>query len=83
MAGKREKSSETGGATIARRITVNLRPGDSDRLARIAEETHLQPNDVIRRALATESFVIRNLKEGRKILVEDSDGKLREIEFVY
>ena len=68
---------------IARRVTVNLRQQDVDRLDRIAKEAHLQPTDAIRRALATEAFVIRNRKEGRKILVEDESGNLREVEFLY
>jgi hypothetical protein len=78
-----EPPRKVDGSTIAKRITVNLRQGDNERLERIVRDTHLPPNDVIRRALATESFIIRNLREGRKILVQDTDGTLREVEFLY
>lgn len=70
-------------ATASRRITVNLRPSDVERIDRIAEETQLSPNEIVRRALATESFVIRNRKEGRKLLVDDGEGTVREVEFLY
>jgi predicted transcriptional regulator len=70
-------------ARIARRITVNLRPGDASRLDQLAEEAQAQPSEVIRRALATEAFVKKTLRAGRKILVQDEKGNLREVEFVH
>lgn len=64
------------------RVTVTLRPKDQDRLDKIAAAADLSQNDAIRKALATEEFVQRNVVAGRKILVETEDGELREIEFV-
>ncbi|MEE9298185.1 MAG: hypothetical protein V3V29_04035 [Acidimicrobiia bacterium] len=76
--------AETSAASsrTSKRLTVNLRPGDVERLTRIAETEHLQPSEVIRRALATEAFVVRTLESGRKILIEEADGQLREVEFI-
>lgn len=69
--------------TEARRVTVTLRPRDIKRIEEIASETSLKANDIIRRALATESFVVKNRREGRKILIQDEKGTLREVEFLY
>jgi hypothetical protein len=66
-----------------RRVTVNLRASDVERIERIAESTGLSANEIIRRALATESFVVENRNKDRKILVEDSDGQVSRVEFMY
>jgi Ribbon-helix-helix protein, copG family len=79
---RREKHAMTEREETARRVTVNLRPSDVERIEEIAEQTSLTANEIIRRALATESFVIRTLKDGRKVLTEDSEGRLREVQFV-
>ena len=65
-----------------RRITVNLRASDMRRIDAIARETGLSANEILRRALATESFVMEHRKEGRKILIED-DEAVREVLFPY
>ncbi|HEX2058701.1 MAG TPA: ribbon-helix-helix protein, CopG family [Actinomycetota bacterium] len=80
--GRRKKAGEVGEISDARRVTVTLRQSDQRRLDEIAEAVHLSQNDVIRKALATEAFVQRVLGEGRKILVEDANGNVREVEFV-
>ena len=66
-----------------RRVTVNLRASDVERINKIAESTGLSANEIIRRALATESFVVENRNKDRKILVEDENGKVSRVEFVY
>lgn len=72
-----------GNAGTTRRVTVNLRPSDVERINKIAESTGLSANEIIRRALATESFVVENRNKDRKILVEDENGKVSRVEFVY
>lgn len=64
------------------RVTVTLREPDEERLEEVTEATRLSQNDAIRKALATEAFIQRTLGEGRKILVEGTDGEIREVEFV-
>lgn len=68
--------------TTAKRVSVSLREPDLERLEEVAEASHLNPNDAIRKALATEAFVQRTLAKGGKILVQDEDGNVREVEFV-
>ncbi len=65
-----------------KRITVNLRPSDVERIEQIAAETGLTANEIIRRALATESFVQKTRKNDEKILVEGKQGT-RQVEFLY
>ena len=64
------------------RVTVTFREADNDRLDEVVQATKLNKNDAIRKALATEAFVQRTLADGRKILVEDANGNVREVEFV-
>lgn len=64
------------------RLSVSLSPRDRRRLSDLAEELHLSRNDVVRRALAVEHYLRQHLREGRKILIEDEDGRLRQVEFV-
>lgn len=67
-----------------RRITVNLRATDIERIEEIAADTGMTANEILRRALATQSFVNRTQREGRKILVTDEKGKdIREVEILY
>jgi hypothetical protein len=80
--GEAQEPDEAKLAQPVRRVTVNLRRADTERLEEIATATRLNKNDAIRKALATEAFVQRTLSEGRKILVEDANGKVREVEFV-
>jgi hypothetical protein len=65
-----------------KRVTVTLGEVDQERLDEIASTERVTKNDAIRRALATEHFVTRTLAAGRKLLVEDPDGTVREIEFI-
>lgn len=69
-------------ARAGKRVTVNLRASDVDRVSQLAEETGLNANEIIRHALATEAYVAKVRKEGRRLLVEDSQGNIREVEFV-
>jgi hypothetical protein len=78
-----EPAAQDAKASGVKRLSVSLRPSDLRRVEELAAESGLPINEVIRRALATESFVYRNRHDGRRILVEDRDGKLREIEFLY
>ena len=68
--------------STAKRVSVNLRGSDLDRLEEVSQASRLNPNDAIRKALATEAFVQRTLAKGGKILVQDEDGTIREVEFV-
>ena len=65
-----------------RRISATIGEADESRLEEITEVTKLSQNDAIRKAIATEAFMQRNLSKGAKILLEMPDGTIRQIEFV-
>lgn len=70
------------GSTV-RRFTINLRQQDVDRLEKLAEALDLSANDIVRRALATEEFIVEETKEhNRKLIAEDPDGTQRRVEIL-
>lgn len=71
----------TAAGAIAKRVTVNLRQSDLEILEELAKKGDLRPNEVFRQAIATEEWIQRKRDEGFKLLVEDPDGNIREIEF--
>jgi hypothetical protein len=64
-----------------KRITVNLRPEDLKRIEALASRSGLTLNEVIRRALATETFVATARDKGETILVDGESG-IRQVEFL-
>lgn len=64
------------------RVTASLRKPDVANLDQVAEATDLTHNDAIRKALATEAWVQRELRKRSTILVKGRDGTLCEVAFV-
>ncbi len=65
-----------------KRVTVNLREEDLTRLRELSKKLGLSPNEVLRRALATETFLTRKrLDEDSEVLVRDSKGEVERIVF--
>lgn len=65
--------------SVSKRVTANLKDDDLARLDEIVAATGLNRNDAVRKAIATEAYMSRVRAEGRKVLTEDKQGKLREI----
>ena len=61
------------------KVTVNLTQDEVDKLKAIAEEKGVTVTDVLRRAIATESFLQDAKTDGSKILIEDNDKKVRQV----
>ena len=64
------------------RLSTTVNDSDLKNLDQIVEATHLERNDAVRKAIATEAFVQRSLSAGAKLLIEMPDGKVRQIEFL-
>jgi hypothetical protein len=64
-----------------RRLTVNLTEEDIQTLKRLAEAKGLTMTDTLRLALQTEAFIQERQQRGEKLLIEKSDGSLREVLF--
>ena len=64
------------------RLNTTLQDADVENLEEIKTATKLDQNVAIRKAIATEAFVQRNLKQGARLLLELEDGTIKQIEFV-
>ena len=62
-----------------KKITVNLPDDQVEFLQKIADSEHLTFTDVLRRSINSEKFFVKQEKTGHKILVEDSDLRIREV----
>jgi predicted transcriptional regulator len=67
--------------STAWRVTASLRAPDVANLDEVAEATHLTRNDAIRKALATEAWVQRELKRGSAVMIRGRNGILHEVAF--
>jgi len=68
--------------TTVKRLTTSMREPDLENLEKVSEATGLQPNDAIRKALATEAFVQEKLADGRVMYFRNPDGTFQEVAFV-
>jgi hypothetical protein len=62
-------------------VTFNLPAEEYQALEALAAQRSVPVTQVIRQAIATERFLADQLDQGARILVETSDGKVREVVF--
>ena len=63
------------------KVSINLPIDTLDAIRRIAEHQNLTMTDAIRRAVATESYIEDEIKNGGMILVKKPDGTYKEVVF--
>ena len=63
------------------KLSVNLTPQVAETLRRLAKERGTNMTEVLKSAIGTERFISDAKKQDQKILVEDKNGKVREILF--
>lgn len=78
---RRARSADQPARAEVVEMSALLDTTDLSRLESISAARNVSSNEAIRQALATEAFVRQTLASGRKVLVEDSAGQTREIEF--
>lgn len=61
------------------RISANLSKEVFEALQELSKELGVSMTDVLRRALSTERFLVKEVRNGAKVLLKDQDGSLREI----
>ena len=61
------------------KVTVNLPEEQVNFLKQIARLENITFTDALRRSINSEKFFIEQEIANRKILVEDSDGQIREV----
>jgi methyltransferase-like protein len=62
-----------------KKVTVNLSNDNLETAKRIASDIGSTVTAVINNAIQMESFVQKAKANGEKILIEDADGKLRQV----
>lgn len=62
-----------------KKVTVNLPEDQVAFLQKIAEAEHLTFTDVLRRSINSEKFFVEQEKNKCKVLVEDTDKRIREV----
>ena len=68
---------------IAKRVGINLRQTDVERLYDVANAHDVTPTEVIRRAIATESKLLTIVEEGGHVFAERADGRMLELDLNY
>ena len=63
------------------KMSVNLSEDVVNILKKMAEERHTTLTEVLRKAIGMEKFVDDIKKENGKILIEDNNGRIREVVF--
>jgi hypothetical protein len=63
------------------KVTVNLTPSDLATLEDLADDSSITKTQALRRSIATHAFVAQAQRQHRKILVESSPGRFREVAF--
>ena len=64
-----------------KRVSVSLPLDTIKKLDQIASRHGITMTDAIRRAIATEAYIDREIQEDSKILIQKSDNTLREVVF--
>lgn len=58
-----------------RRVSVNLTEEAIKSLEALAQKRGITMTDALRKAIATEKFLVDEVGEGSKVLIESKDGK--------
>lgn len=74
------KSSSTSN-TSAKRISVSLSADAAQLLEYLAQTQGITQNEALRKAIATEAYFLREMKEGSKVLLQKPDKEVREVVF--
>ena len=64
-----------------KRVSVSLPLETIEKLDQIASRHGITMTDAIRRAIATEAYIDKEIQENSKILIQKSDNTLREVVF--
>ncbi len=64
---------------VLKKITVNLPEDQVEFLQKIAASEHITFTDVLCRSINSEKFFVEQANNKCKVLVEDSDHRIREV----
>ena len=72
----KDNNSNTG-----KRMSINLSSDVAKWLESIAQEQNISQSEALRRAIATEKYLLDERSKGSKILLQKSDKEIREVIF--
>lgn len=64
-----------------KRLSISLSADAAELLESLSEEQGVSLSEVIRRALATEAYIQREIQQGSRILIQKADEQIREVIF--
>jgi len=79
-AAKAQNSSATK-ATGGKRLSISLSDDAANLLEFLAQSQGITQNEALRRAIATEAYLLEERTQGTKVLLQKSDRELREVLF--
>jgi Ribbon-helix-helix protein, copG family len=76
-----EKTKDKPKNSELKRMTIAL-PADTARMLELLSELQgVSQTEALRRAISTEAFIQREIKDGSKVLIESPDNRLKELVF--
>jgi hypothetical protein len=73
-------SSQVTDASVVK-VSFNLPKGELDALRDLAARRHMNMTQALRQAIQTELFIEVQVRDGGKVLIEDRNGRQREVVF--
>lgn len=64
-----------------KRMSISLSSDIAQMLEWLAETQNLTQNEALRKAIATEAYIQKEIREGSKILLQKADNEIREVIF--
>lgn len=68
-------------ATCGKRLSISLSDDAANLLEFLAQSQGITQNEALRRAIATEAYLLEERKNGTKVLLQKSDKEIREVMF--
>jgi hypothetical protein len=68
-------------ANSRKRLSISLSDDAANLLEFLAQSQGITQNEALRRAIATEAYLLKERMEGTKVLLQKSDKEIREVLF--
>jgi hypothetical protein len=65
----------------AKRMSISLTGDATEMLKFLAESQGITQNEALRKAIATEAYLLQERQKGSKVLLQKSDNEIREVIF--
>jgi hypothetical protein len=76
-----EPQRSSSNAVSTKRISFSLSGDTAQLLELLAKSQGITQNEALRKAIATEAYIRREIEKGTNILLQKPDGKIQEVVF--